>query len=217
MCGFRLLLQRFILDMVEWHLDPDMPNNLPSFKVYTNAGRYQRMSPYVHESAERPLLPVMPGTFIIIRLHQGGIDPGIISYKMRYLVMTARPPPVQDVVYHEKGELSITHDDVIKWTHFSRYWPFVQGIHRWPVNSPHKGQWRGALVFYLVCASVNNRSTGDLRCHYAHYDVIVMWVFIFSHPTLSSASGKATLTQNGRYVVDDIYKIIFLFENCCIL
>ena len=29
--------------------------------------------------------------------------------------------------------------DVIKWKHFPRYWPFVRGIHRSPVNSPHKG------------------------------------------------------------------------------
>ena len=29
------------------------------------------------------------------------------------------------------------HDDVTKWKHFSRYWPFVRGIHRWTVNSPH--------------------------------------------------------------------------------
>ena len=39
------------------------------------------------------------------------------------------------------------HDDVIKWKNFPRYWPFVWGLHRSPVNSPHKGQWRGALVF----------------------------------------------------------------------
>ena len=32
------------------------------------------------------------------------------------------------------------HDDVIKWKHFPRYWSFVRGIHRSPVNSPHKGQ-----------------------------------------------------------------------------
>ena len=44
-----------------------------------------------------------------------------------------------------------SHDDVIKWKHFPRYWPFVRGIHRWPVNSPHKGQWRGALMFSLMC------------------------------------------------------------------
>ena len=28
----------------------------------------------------------------------------------------------------------------------------VRGIHRWPVNSPHDGQWRGALMFSLICA-----------------------------------------------------------------
>ena len=71
------------------------------------------------------------------------------------------------------------HDDVIKWKHFPRYWPFVRGIHRSPVNSPHKGQWRGALMFSLICAWitdwVNNREAGDLRCHRAHYDVIVMF------------------------------------------
>ena len=42
-----------------------------------------------------------------------------------------------------------THDDVIKWKHFPRYWPFVRGIHRSPVNSPHKDQWRGALMFFF--------------------------------------------------------------------
>ena len=29
--------------------------------------------------------------------------------------------------------------DLIKWKHFPRYWPFVWGIHRPPVNSPHTG------------------------------------------------------------------------------
>ena len=71
------------------------------------------------------------------------------------------------------------HDDVIKWKHFPRYWPFVRGIHRSPVNSPHKGQWRGALMFTFICARingwVNNREAGDLRRNRAHSDVIVMW------------------------------------------
>ena len=69
-------------------------------------------------------------------------------------------------------------DDVIKWTLFPRYWPFVRGIHRSPVNSPHKGQWRQPLIFSLICAWtngwVNNRDAGDLRRHRAHYDVTVM-------------------------------------------
>ena len=70
------------------------------------------------------------------------------------------------------------HDDVIKWKHFPRYWPFVRGIHRSPVNSPHKGQWRGVLMFTLIWVWindwVNNREAGDLRSHRAHCDVIVM-------------------------------------------
>ena len=74
-----------------------------------------------------------------------------------------------------------THDDVIKWKHFPRYWPFVQGIHRSPVNSLHKGQWRGALMFSLICVWinvwVNNREAGDLRCHHVHYDVTVMNIY----------------------------------------
>ena len=42
------------------------------------------------------------------------------------------------------------HDDVIKWKDFPRYWPFVRGIHRSPVNSPHKGQWcRALMVLFL--------------------------------------------------------------------
>ena len=47
-----------------------------------------------------------------------------------------------------------------------------------PVNSPHKGQWRGAVMFSLICpwinAWVNKREAGDLRRHRAYYDVIVM-------------------------------------------
>ena len=68
------------------------------------------------------------------------------------------------------------------WRHqmetFSALLAFVRVIHRPPVNSPLKGQWRRVLMFSLICAWmngwVNNRETGDLRRHRAHYDVIVM-------------------------------------------
>ena len=72
------------------------------------------------------------------------------------------------------------HDDVI---HFPRYWPFVRGIHRLPLPSPHKGQWHGALLFYLICAWtnywINNRGAGDLKRHHAHNDVTVMYLICF--------------------------------------
>ena len=66
----------------------------------------------------------------------------------------------------------------MKWKYVPRYWPFVRGIHRSPGNSTHKGHWRGALMFSLICAWpsgwVNNQDAGDLRRHGAHYDVTVM-------------------------------------------
>ena len=56
--------------------------------------------------------------------------------------------------------------------------PFMRGIHRSPVNPPHKGQRHGALMFSLIWAwinaRVNNREAGDLGRYCAHYDVIVM-------------------------------------------
>ena len=61
---------------------------------------------------------------------------------------------------------------------FRVYCSFVRGIHRRPVNSPHKGQWREALMFSLIFPWTNgwvdNRDAGDLRRHGAHYSVIVM-------------------------------------------
>ena len=104
------------------------------------------------------------------------------------------------------------HDDVIKWKHFPRYWPFVRGIHRSPVNSPHKGQWRGALMFGLIRALinswVNNGEASDLRRHCAHYDVIgmemswrmyasVYWDITGSDKGLSPARCQAIVWTNA--------------------
>ena len=69
------------------------------------------------------------------------------------------------------------------WRHqmetFSVLLVICAAIHRSPVNSPHKGQWRqGALMFSLILARtngwVNNSEAGDLIRHRAHYDVILM-------------------------------------------
>ena len=73
--------------------------------------------------------------------------------------------------------LRLKQNAIFKWKHFPGYWPFVWGIHRSPVNSPHKGQWCGALMFSFICvwinSWVNNREAGYLRHYRAHYDVIV--------------------------------------------
>ena len=61
--------------------------------------------------------------------------------------------------------------------------------HRSPVNSPHKGQWRGALMFSLIYAWINgrvkDRDAGDLRRHRAHNDFIVM-LYSISGPCIRS-------------------------------
>ena len=94
------------------------------------------------------------------------------------------------------------------WRHqvglFSALLALCAGNSSVPVNSPHKGQWRGALMFSLICAWindwVNNREAGDFRHHRGHYDVIVLifvcivlnrshnvlikhlWKFVFTSP-----------------------------------
>ena len=80
--------------------------------------------------------------------------------------------------YHISNPALIEHDDVIQWKHFPRNWSFLWEIHGSPVNSLHKGQWRGALMFSLICAWINGwvnyREAGDLRRHRSHYNVTVM-------------------------------------------
>ena len=55
---------------------------------------------------------------------------------------------------------------------------FVREIHRFPIISPHKGHWRGTLMFSLICTWINgcvkNREAGDLGRNRAHYYVTVM-------------------------------------------
>ena len=75
------------------------------------------------------------------------------------------------------------HDNVIKWKHFSRHWPFVRGIHR---------------MFSLICPITNvwanNRDAGDLRRHRAHYAVIAMNIGFGG----ISYSATATCTLSSR-------------------
>ena len=70
------------------------------------------------------------------------------------------------------------HHDDVKWKDVPYFWPFDWGIHRSPVNSPHKAQWREALMYSLICAWtnawVNNRVICDFGRHRAHYDITVM-------------------------------------------
>ena len=103
------------------------------------------------------------------------------------------------------------HDDAIKWKHFLCYLPFVRGIRRSTVNSPHKGQWRGALVFSLICAwtngRLNNRYAGDLLRHRTHYAVRVMTYTVFVCLLIFVLSF-------GALVIHERFKCLFVSFRC---
>ena len=111
------------------------------------------------------------------------------------------------------------------WRHqmetFSALLALVREIHRWPVNSPYKGRWRGALVFSLICVWtngwVNNRNADDLRCHRAHYDVTVMGTICRSyHGTTRGAKAiydECMPPYSVRTVFESIYAILGQYER----
>ena len=133
------------------------------------------------------------------------------------------------------------HEDVIKWRHFPRYWPSARGIHRSPVNSSHKGQWGGGVMFSWIWVWingwVNNREAGDLRRYGAHYDVSVMfrnerqydglgmctfslwlvqWSFIYGNDNLNTVSGTDVSTNMDahirKYIEIHFFQGIYMFE-----
>ena len=72
-------------------------------------------------------------------------------------VFAPAPPPLRDracvnacndLCWSQFSARPRTRPPAHVWTYL--YWPFVRGIHWSPVNSPHKGQWRGALMFSLA-------------------------------------------------------------------
>ena len=86
---------------------------------------------------------------------------------------------------------------------FPCYWTFVKRIHQWPVDSPHKGQWRGALMFSLICGWTNgwanNRATGDwddvvLIVTSRYWTLCLQMYYPFYHAKLSA--GNVTTILN---------------------
>ena len=148
----------------------------------------------------------------------------IVSVTMRVCGEFVSQHPTCAHVWMMYGLCAHTHkhirtpDDVIKWKHFPRYWPFVRRIHQSPLNSPHKGQWRGVLMFSLICAWlngwVNNREVGDLRRHRARYDIIVM-IKILSGNVYTRKSGVTWMKIPGVPRPDDIlWSWTLIYHRC---
>ena len=120
-------------------------------------------------------------TWLFIGFMLGGwvVGLGGSGYRNGLVLTVFRQDDIAD------GNTCITRIDVSHdswWRHqmekFSALLAICAGNSPVPVNSPHKGQWRGALMFSLICARindwVNNREAGDLRRHRGHYGISVM-------------------------------------------
>ena len=137
-----------IYSTVHWGADQRKHQSFTSLAFVRGIHRWSVNSPHKWPVA-RKMLPSDDVIIIIPTLPWSMCDGGTV--RLTAITQTAQ------------------HGDVIKRKQFPRYWPFVRGIHRSPVNSRHKGQWRGALMLFI-----NLRLNKRLRCHCAHYDVTVM-------------------------------------------
>ena len=96
----------------------------------------------------------------------------------------------------------VVHDDAIKCKHFPRHWPFVRGIHRSSVNSPHKGP--AELWCFLRSAPwingwVNNRETSwwyetPLCSLWRHCNALVAPWIVISTTTGATIDDKVGIT-----------------------
>ena len=112
------------------------------------------------------------------------------------------------------------YDDVIKWKHFPRYWPYVRIIHQSSVNSPHKCQWCGALMlfFYLrLNKRLSRQSCGwwfktPSRLLYRHCNVNMAEIVELCswHPICKRAQKGNRMTVNGYWLCG--YHCVFYFN-----
>ena len=131
------------------------------------------------------------------RNHKSSVSLEFLKGIHRWLMDSPHKGPVMRRIFpFDDVIMQFCHNDVIKWKDFPRYWPFAQGIHRSPVNSSDKGQWRGALMFSLIYAWangwINYRYASDLRRHGANYNVIAMLLH-----NIGSASRSRDFTRFG--------------------
>ena len=100
------------------------------------------------------------------------------------------------------------HDDVIKWKHFPRYWPFVRRFPRSPVNFPHKGQWRGALMFFDL--RLNKRLSKQLWGWWSETPSRPLWLHCNDGSGTQATIGLVNMLSATSHVVNQYY---FIFNR----
>ena len=105
------------------------------------------------------------------------------------------------------------HDDVMTWNRFPHYWPFLRGIHRSPVDSPHKGP---AIRSFRVYLLLQQRSYRWFKKPYALFDVTVMLLYLFREAYLNYEKREQRFDTAGVYRTTERMVIYFIQNFTCI-
>ena len=91
-----------------------------------------------------------------------------------------------------------------------------------PVSSPHKGQWRGALMFSLICAWinrwVNDREAGYLKRYRVYYEATVLktlsYIGVFKILTFWGRDKNAAISQTflNAFSLIQMYEFRWFFH-----
>ena len=136
-------------------------------KLHWNLNRNRPTKLFIHENALENVACEMTAIFSRGLEWVKGI--GFDRQQLSKLLsrVTAKP---KLVLYIDSETLNIW------WRHlletFSALLALCAGTSAVTKNSPHKGQWRGAVMFSLICAWTNGWvNASDFRRHRGHYDV----------------------------------------------
>ena len=71
------------------------------------------------------------GTKMLFKQHISYQVWGVLFYKTWRSILLYKQTVEPNLIVPFVSLFVLRDDDVIKWNHFPRYWPFVRGIHRW--------------------------------------------------------------------------------------
>ena len=159
-----------------------------------------------------------PGIYVLCR-QQNTYKTWWIFFSYDVAIATIIVAAINVSVIHDATFLichPVYYDAVIKWKHLPCNWHFVRGMHRPSVNSSHKGQWRGALMYSLICAWTNrwanNGDADDLRRHRAHYEVIVTLISLRISGRHDISTGIIAHIRWNDYIVRNIQSFFYPYS-----
>ena len=129
------LKSRATKQFVQPYIEAYIKENIQALRCWPfTRGIHRWLVTFPHKGPETPInVPFMTSSWEWRKPFSQGGQTLCRCYCFRFIISTS--------------PIFYLHDDVIKWKHFSRYWFFVRANHLSSVDSPHKGQWRGAMKF----------------------------------------------------------------------